>query len=162
MLSFSHVSVRQITAQFLISSETLILSRRRSTLLSRERTLDRKRDGIGGLSALALSLASMPARFPLFCLRSHRFLFALTKVAGYEYSEKALTSMVKGFHVHLNSCRKWYGPGVSNRIRKELLWLQDIHVGFNKLIAKLNKKGAPYALILANRLYGDKTYQFVE
>ncbi|KAI4896474.1 hypothetical protein NFI96_032686 [Prochilodus magdalenae] len=69
MLSFSHVSVRQITAQFLISSETLILSRRRSSLLSKERTLDRKRDGIGGLSALALSLASTPARFPLFSLR---------------------------------------------------------------------------------------------
>ncbi|KAI4904435.1 hypothetical protein NFI96_009118 [Prochilodus magdalenae] len=39
---------------------------------------------------------------------------------------------------------------------------EDIHVGFNKLIAKLNKKGAPYALSLANRLYGEKTYQFVE
>ncbi|KAI4884203.1 hypothetical protein NFI96_002688 [Prochilodus magdalenae] len=67
MLSFSHVSVRQITAQFLISSETLILSRRRSSLLSRERTLDRKREmesGPSRLSALALSLASTPARFP--------------------------------------------------------------------------------------------------
>ncbi|KAI4879410.1 hypothetical protein NFI96_015451 [Prochilodus magdalenae] len=63
-----------------------------------------------------------------------------TKVAGYEYSEKALTSM----SLHFNKVK------------------EDIHVGFNKLIAKLNKKGAPYALSLANRLYGEKTYQFVE
>ncbi|KAI4876111.1 hypothetical protein NFI96_026145 [Prochilodus magdalenae] len=39
---------------------------------------------------------------------------------------------------------------------------EDVHVGFNKLIAELNKQGAPYALSLANRLYGEKTYQFVE
>ncbi|XP_017559457.1 leukocyte elastase inhibitor-like isoform X1 [Pygocentrus nattereri] len=38
----------------------------------------------------------------------------------------------------------------------------DIHIGFNKLTTKLNKPGAPYALSLANRLYGEKTYRFVE
>ncbi|XP_042560392.1 leukocyte elastase inhibitor-like [Clupea harengus] len=38
----------------------------------------------------------------------------------------------------------------------------DVHVAFNKLFAELNKEGAPYALILANRLYGEKTYKFVE
>ncbi|XP_036414153.1 leukocyte elastase inhibitor-like isoform X2 [Colossoma macropomum] len=38
----------------------------------------------------------------------------------------------------------------------------DIHIGFNKLITELNKPGAPYALSLANRLYGEKTYRFVE
>ncbi|XP_012679175.2 leukocyte elastase inhibitor-like [Clupea harengus] len=38
----------------------------------------------------------------------------------------------------------------------------DFHVGFNKLFAELNKEGAPYALSLANRLYGEKTYKFVE
>ncbi|XP_042560385.1 leukocyte elastase inhibitor-like [Clupea harengus] len=38
----------------------------------------------------------------------------------------------------------------------------DVHVGFNKLLAELNKDGAPYALSLANRLYGEKTYKFVE
>ncbi|XP_042560394.1 leukocyte elastase inhibitor-like [Clupea harengus] len=38
----------------------------------------------------------------------------------------------------------------------------DVHVAFNKLLAELNKEGAPYALILANRLYGEKTYKFVE
>ncbi|KAI4879412.1 hypothetical protein NFI96_015453 [Prochilodus magdalenae] len=39
---------------------------------------------------------------------------------------------------------------------------EDIHVGFNNLIAVLNKQGAPYTLSLANRLYGEKTYQFEE
>ncbi|XP_042560383.1 leukocyte elastase inhibitor-like [Clupea harengus] len=38
----------------------------------------------------------------------------------------------------------------------------DVHVAFNKLFAELNKEGAPYALSLANRLYGEKTYKFVE
>lgn len=38
----------------------------------------------------------------------------------------------------------------------------NVHVGFNKLMSELNKKGAPYALSLANRLYGEQSYQFVE
>ncbi|XP_053470801.1 leukocyte elastase inhibitor-like [Ictalurus furcatus] len=38
----------------------------------------------------------------------------------------------------------------------------DVHVSFNKLMAKLNKAGAPYALSMANRLYGEQTYKFVE
>ncbi|XP_076146258.1 leukocyte elastase inhibitor-like isoform X3 [Alosa pseudoharengus] len=38
----------------------------------------------------------------------------------------------------------------------------DVHVGFSKLFAELNQEGAPYALSLANRLYGEQSYQFVE
>ncbi|XP_047657736.1 leukocyte elastase inhibitor-like isoform X2 [Tachysurus fulvidraco] len=38
----------------------------------------------------------------------------------------------------------------------------DIHVSFNKLMSELNKAGTPYTLSLANRLYGEQTYQFVE
>nr|ADO27861.1 leukocyte elastase inhibitor [Ictalurus furcatus] len=38
----------------------------------------------------------------------------------------------------------------------------DVHVSFNKLMAELNKAGAPYALSIANRLYGEQTYKFVE
>ncbi|MCJ8743768.1 hypothetical protein PDJAM_G00098060 [Pangasius djambal] len=38
----------------------------------------------------------------------------------------------------------------------------DIHISFNKLMSELNKAGAPYALSLANRLYGEQTYQYVE
>ncbi|KAG5268171.1 hypothetical protein AALO_G00209050 [Alosa alosa] len=38
----------------------------------------------------------------------------------------------------------------------------DVHVGFSKLFAELNKEGAPYALSLANRLYGEQSLQFVE
>uniref|UniRef100_A0A671K8G8 Leukocyte elastase inhibitor n=1 Tax=Sinocyclocheilus anshuiensis TaxID=1608454 RepID=A0A671K8G8_9TELE len=33
---------------------------------------------------------------------------------------------------------------------------------FNKLMSELNKPGAPYVLSLANRLYGEQSYQFVE
>ncbi|XP_073703204.1 leukocyte elastase inhibitor-like [Garra rufa] len=38
----------------------------------------------------------------------------------------------------------------------------QIHSSFNKLMSELNKPGVPYALSLANRLYGDQSYQFVE
>ncbi|XP_039544848.1 leukocyte elastase inhibitor-like isoform X2 [Pimephales promelas] len=38
----------------------------------------------------------------------------------------------------------------------------QIHSSFNKLMSELNKPGVPYALSLANRLYGEQSYQFVE
>ncbi|XP_053531816.1 leukocyte elastase inhibitor [Ictalurus punctatus] len=38
----------------------------------------------------------------------------------------------------------------------------NVHVSFNKLMAELNKAGAPYALSMANRLYAEQTYKFVE
>nr|XP_023689326.1 serpin B6-like isoform X1 [Paramormyrops kingsleyae]XP_023689327.1 serpin B6-like isoform X1 [Paramormyrops kingsleyae] len=39
---------------------------------------------------------------------------------------------------------------------------EDVHVGFSQLLSMLNKPGAPYSLSIANRLYGDESYQFVE
>ncbi|XP_030625607.1 leukocyte elastase inhibitor isoform X1 [Chanos chanos] len=39
---------------------------------------------------------------------------------------------------------------------------EDIHVGFSNLFSELNKEGAPYTLSLANRLYGEQSYQFVK
>ncbi|XP_050986643.1 leukocyte elastase inhibitor-like [Labeo rohita] len=39
---------------------------------------------------------------------------------------------------------------------------EQIHCSFNKLMSELNKPGVPYALSLANRLYGEQSYQFVE
>ncbi|XP_077077709.1 leukocyte elastase inhibitor-like isoform X2 [Siphateles boraxobius] len=38
----------------------------------------------------------------------------------------------------------------------------QIHSSFNKFMTELNKPGVPYVLSLANRLYGDQSYQFVE
>ncbi|XP_034998524.2 leukocyte elastase inhibitor [Hippoglossus stenolepis] len=40
--------------------------------------------------------------------------------------------------------------------------LDDIHADFSKLLKTLNKAGAPYSLSVANRLYGEQSYQFVE
>ncbi|XP_058603049.1 leukocyte elastase inhibitor-like isoform X2 [Onychostoma macrolepis] len=40
--------------------------------------------------------------------------------------------------------------------------MDHIHSSFNKLMSELNKPGAPYVLSLANRLYGEQSYQFVE
>ncbi|XP_059364532.1 leukocyte elastase inhibitor-like isoform X10 [Carassius carassius] len=40
--------------------------------------------------------------------------------------------------------------------------MDQIHSSFNKLMSELNKPGAPYVLSLANRLYGEQSYQFVE
>ncbi|XP_073703813.1 leukocyte elastase inhibitor-like isoform X3 [Garra rufa] len=39
---------------------------------------------------------------------------------------------------------------------------EQIHSSFNQLMSELNKPGVPYALSLANRLYGEQSYQFVE
>ncbi|KAM8823420.1 serpin peptidase inhibitor, clade B (ovalbumin), member 1, like 3 [Spinachia spinachia] len=38
----------------------------------------------------------------------------------------------------------------------------DVHASFSKLLSELNKMDAPFALSLANRLYGEQTYTFVE
>ncbi|KAM7370128.1 hypothetical protein PAMP_011408 [Pampus punctatissimus] len=38
----------------------------------------------------------------------------------------------------------------------------DVHTSFSQLLSELNKPDAPYALSLANRLYGEQSYQFVE
>ncbi|KAI2648716.1 Leukocyte elastase inhibitor [Labeo rohita] len=38
----------------------------------------------------------------------------------------------------------------------------EIHAGFTKLLSEINKAGAPYALSLASRLYGEQSYTFVE
>uniref|UniRef100_UPI0037E79601 leukocyte elastase inhibitor-like isoform X2 n=1 Tax=Semicossyphus pulcher TaxID=241346 RepID=UPI0037E79601 len=37
-----------------------------------------------------------------------------------------------------------------------------VHAGFAQLLSELNKKPAPYALSVANRLYGEQSYQFVQ
>ncbi|XP_031163591.1 leukocyte elastase inhibitor-like isoform X1 [Sander lucioperca] len=38
----------------------------------------------------------------------------------------------------------------------------DVHASFAQLLSELIKADAPYALSLANRLYGEQSYQFVE
>ncbi|XP_026218853.1 leukocyte elastase inhibitor-like isoform X1 [Anabas testudineus] len=38
----------------------------------------------------------------------------------------------------------------------------DLHAHFAQLLSELNKPDAPYSLSVANRLYGEKSYQFVE
>ncbi|XP_052434661.1 leukocyte elastase inhibitor isoform X13 [Carassius gibelio] len=38
----------------------------------------------------------------------------------------------------------------------------QIHSSFNKLMSEVKKPGSPYVLSLANRLYGEQSYQFVE
>ncbi|CAK6441460.1 unnamed protein product [Pipistrellus nathusii] len=39
--------------------------------------------------------------------------------------------------------------------------VKEIHSSFQGLNADINKRGAPYLLKLANRLYGEKTYEFL-
>lgn len=38
----------------------------------------------------------------------------------------------------------------------------DLHSSFGQLLSELNKANAPYALSVANRLYGEQSYQFVQ
>ncbi|KAK5618717.1 hypothetical protein CRENBAI_013097 [Crenichthys baileyi] len=57
--------------------------------------------------------------------------------------------------------------------RKSYLWTlvvtlktlniqDDVHSSFALLLRELNKPGAPYALSVANRLYGEQSYQFIQ
>lgn len=52
----------------------------------------------------------------------------------------------------------WFGP----QCLKTEGCQDDIHTSFSQLLDELHKKNAPYALSVANRLYGEKSYQFVE
>ena len=38
----------------------------------------------------------------------------------------------------------------------------DVHTSFSKLLSELNKPDAQFSLSIANRLYGEQSYQFVE
>ncbi|XP_040918744.1 leukocyte elastase inhibitor-like isoform X1 [Toxotes jaculatrix] len=38
----------------------------------------------------------------------------------------------------------------------------EVHTGFAQLLSELNKADAPYALSVANRLYGEQSFQFIE
>ncbi|XP_029004239.1 serpin peptidase inhibitor, clade B (ovalbumin), member 1, like 3 isoform X2 [Betta splendens] len=38
----------------------------------------------------------------------------------------------------------------------------EVHTSFAQLLSELNRAGAPYSLSVANRLYGEKSYQFVQ
>ncbi len=38
----------------------------------------------------------------------------------------------------------------------------DVHASFTKLLSQLNKDDSPFALSIANRLYGELSYKFVE
>ena len=38
----------------------------------------------------------------------------------------------------------------------------DVNANFSKLLSELIKKGPPYSLSLANRLFGEQTLQFVQ
>nr|XP_055067479.1 leukocyte elastase inhibitor-like isoform X4 [Misgurnus anguillicaudatus] len=60
----------------------------------------------------------------------------------------------------LNKC----GPAVLHQSKKPKTADQEdqIHSSYNKLMSELNKPGVPYMLSLANRLYGEKSYQFID
>uniref|UniRef100_A0A8C1IQJ3 Serpin domain-containing protein n=1 Tax=Cyprinus carpio TaxID=7962 RepID=A0A8C1IQJ3_CYPCA len=51
---------------------------------------------------------------------------------------------------------------ISHNLRFCIYTEDQIHSSFNKLMSELKKPGAPYVLSLANRLYGEQSYQFVE
>ncbi|XP_026989049.1 leukocyte elastase inhibitor-like isoform X1 [Tachysurus fulvidraco] len=58
--------------------------------------------------------------------------------------------------------QKFQLPAALQKTLHHLTANYDMHVRFNKLMSELNKAGTPYTLSLANRLYGEQTYQFVE
>lgn len=71
MLLLSHVSIKMKAQQSLISRWVVSCSLCRSTLPSKEGTLERRMDGRAGRLGLAFSLAQMPALFPYFLCLAH-------------------------------------------------------------------------------------------
>ncbi|XP_042597704.1 leukocyte elastase inhibitor-like isoform X8 [Cyprinus carpio] len=67
-----------------------------------------------------------------------------------------MTQQTQKFEVppELKKCPAQPAPGQKTE--------DQIHSSFNKLMSELKKPGAPYVLSLANRLYGEQSYQFVE
>ncbi|XP_065155049.1 leukocyte elastase inhibitor-like isoform X6 [Paramisgurnus dabryanus] len=55
-------------------------------------------------------------------------------------------------------CLNKSGPDIESADQQEDL----IHSSYNKLMSELNEPGVPYMLSLANRLYGEKSYQFID
>ncbi|XP_039882955.1 leukocyte elastase inhibitor-like, partial [Simochromis diagramma] len=53
-------------------------------------------------------------------------------------------------------------PGYLRKCLKPQTDEDDVHAKFAKLLTDLNKADAPYSLSLANRLYGDRSYTFLE
>ncbi|XP_076743339.1 leukocyte elastase inhibitor-like isoform X1 [Maylandia zebra] len=53
-------------------------------------------------------------------------------------------------------------PGYLLKCLKPQTDEDDVHAKFAKLLTDLNKADAPYSLSLANRLYGDRSYTFLE
>ncbi|KAM8731808.1 leukocyte elastase inhibitor-like isoform 1-T4 [Acanthopagrus schlegelii] len=53
-------------------------------------------------------------------------------------------------------------PGYLRRCLKPQNGQDDVHAKFAKLLSDLNKADAPYTLSVANRLYGEQSYQFVK
>lgn len=39
---------------------------------------------------------------------------------------------------------------------------EELRTKFGELLSELNKADAPYALSVANRLYGEKTFEFIQ
>lgn len=54
-------------------------------------------------------------------------------------------------------CLNKSGPDTKTADQEDL-----IHSSYNKLVSELNEPGVPYMLSLANRLYGEKSYQFID
>ncbi|KAM4543863.1 leukocyte elastase inhibitor-like isoform 1-T1 [Fundulus diaphanus] len=53
-------------------------------------------------------------------------------------------------------------PGYLLKTLKTMDIQDDIHSSFAQLLSRLHKRDAPYALSVANRLYGEQSYQFVQ
>ncbi|KAI3369216.1 hypothetical protein L3Q82_007450 [Scortum barcoo] len=120
---------------FLISRETPSLSRSRSSLLSRERTLDRNRDGIGGLPALAFSLASSPPLFaPLLLPRTPLPLASVRRAAlrqsGVLRSCSLPSRALSPSHSYKDNSRMVHDGdlGCTNLLSHDILLLDDIPV----------------------------------
>ncbi|XP_028820708.1 leukocyte elastase inhibitor-like isoform X2 [Denticeps clupeoides] len=103
-------------------------------------------------------MESLSAANTSFCLDLFKKIGERNKDANVFYSPLSISSALS--MVYLGA-----GGTTASQMKESLQLTKagpDVHSGFNKLMAELHKEGAPYSLSLANRLYGEKSYKFVE
>ncbi|XP_063062261.1 leukocyte elastase inhibitor-like [Engraulis encrasicolus] len=111
------------------------------------------------LQTLSHSMASMAAANTNFSLELYKKIAASNKTGNVFFSPFSISSALAMVYLGAKGNTSTQMHAVLSLDKAE----GDVHVGFNKLLAEFRPKACdPYVLSMANRLYGEQSYQFVE
>ncbi|XP_026148558.1 leukocyte elastase inhibitor-like isoform X1 [Mastacembelus armatus] len=86
----------------------------------------------------------------------------MSEVLCFTVAEKPKRAGPPQSQMHQQTSRQTKLPPHLQKCLKTQDCKDDVHASFAKLLSELNKTDAPYALSVANRLYGEQSYRFVE